>query len=199
MFKTTKKCCRKVTKSMESFSQLRELISSFKSQEDVSNNLLPAVSLISEVSKKFIDISSYKTDLSTNLVSISKQAKALQSRCENNLYECHLTNEELKNVQIPSVDLDGLDILDREEYLKENNLTEEQADLMPPNLFMKQRLKFELERYKSIKQQYHDANARSSELKAKLSQANKMFAPIMAKLKDMDEVITDFMEKQSHE
>ena len=180
------------------FVDLRNLIASFQNQEDVNSNLLQSMSLISQVSKNFIDISANKCELSTSLQSISKQAKALQTRCDNNLYECHVANEELKNVNIQQVDLDdpNLHILDREEFIRQNNMTEEQVSLMPPNQFNRQRLQFEIKRYQDIKKQYQNANSRSVELKAKLNQVNKLFAPIMTKLKDIDEVITDFLDKQ---
>ena len=184
-----------------SFVELRNLISSFESQDDVNNNLMQSMSLISQVSKNFIDISANKCNLTNSLLSISKQAKTLQMRCENNLYECHIGNEELKNVHIHHIDLNdpNLNILDKEEFIRLTNMTEEQVSLMSPNQFNKQRLQYEKQRFEKIKRQFQEANSRSVELKAKLSQVNKMFAPIMTKLKDIDEVITDFLDKQTKE
>ena len=157
--------------------------------------MLQVMALISEINKAYLDVSIERSRLSADLQKSAKKAKSLQLECESNLYECHILEEEVENVTIPVVDLSNLDILEREEYIKEAKISEEEAKLVPLNKFMKQRLDFEIKRYKKIKEHFQELTTRSNELKNRLSAANKLFAPIVTKLRTMEEDVNQFLEK----
>lgn len=177
------------------FAQLRELVAGLNSQEEFKSHLVEIVALISMINKMYIDVSFARNQTLLELQKVVKNVHAIHSTNDSYLYTCQIMAEDIQNIEIPPFNLDGLNIQPREEFMAAAGMTEEEAAKLHPDDFMKQQMQHEIKRYKELKQQCHELHAKSTELKAKLVNVNKLFAPIMTKICEMDEVLKNFKEK----
>lgn len=177
------------------FLDLRALVEGIESQEDAKARVQDAVSLISQVSFKYISISQERNQAQNELAKCAKHAHQIQERVDNYIYECETLAEEIDNICLPAFTLDGLDILSLDEFAKENKITEDALEKMSPNTLMKQRLNYEIERNARFKREFHEINAKLAETREKLSNVRKLFAPIVTKMNDMAASIASFKKR----
>lgn len=185
---------------MSSFDDLRQFVKSIESTEDAKAKLVPAVAKISKINELFLEISEKRNSILANVNSISsevhnkhREIDALISTCENSAHEI-IENQEKqqKRVDFRNVKFS----MPLEDFLKESKLTEEERNQMNETTLMKKQMEFEMSKINELKQQYQQEVTRSNELKRKLYAASRLYAPILMKLRELEEVVDNF--KKAH-
>ena len=177
------------------FSRFRDLISNINSQEELQSQYITVLANVTKVNKLFIDISIRKTELQDILNQTVSDSNNLQEKINTLLLQCDQEVDSIKylsSLQNQVLNFDNLNLLPLEEFYKEANLTEEEKASLTGSNLMKKQMEFELQRFQSLQEQYKLLQTRSNELKSKIFTANKLYAPIITKLKELDEVVNNF-------
>ena len=177
------------------FSDLRNFIENIDNQAEFADKYITILAKITEINKLFMNISIIKTDLGESLAEIITKSNDIQDKTTSLINECEYTVESIKyitdfNNQV--FNFENLNILPIDEFYKEANISEEEKAALTGTNLMKKQMEFELERFQTLKENYKTVSTRSNELKAKLFAANRLYAPIITKLRELDDVIGNF-------
>ena len=178
-----------------SFSILRNIIQNIDNQTELTNQYIGILAHIAEINSLFMNISIHKTELSDSLNELVSKSNSLQDHTTSLLSECDVVADDIQYMtefRDQVLNFDNLNILPIDEFYKEANISEEDRAALSTTTIMKRQMEFELEKYHTLKENYKKVSTRSSELKARLSAANRLYAPIIIKLRELDDVIGHF-------
>ena len=182
---------------MESpFTNLRSFVLGLNNQEDFANNYIQILAKITLINKYFIDISTIKTGLIDSINSFLNDSNNTQEKLNSLILQCEHTIQGIQYLSsAANVSIDGLNLTPIEDFYKEANISEEEKAMLSGNDLMRKQMEYELQKFNKLQENYQQVIARSTELKHKLFTANKLYAPIITKLKELNEVVVNFQKR----
>ena len=181
------------------FDKLRRSISNINSQEELKENMIPILAQITQINTLFLSISIKKTQILDSLKQISNNSQEIREKMQSLIIQCQDVNGlimAISQYQDKKCDLESLNLIPIDDFCEEANITMEERNAMTDSDLIRKQMEFEIEKFQKLKESYQFALTRSQELKSKLFTINRLYAPIITKLKELDQVVSNF--KKNH-
>ncbi|OHT11159.1 hypothetical protein TRFO_01060 [Tritrichomonas foetus] len=179
------------------FEQLRQLVLNLQSSEEANDQLIEAISLISEINHLYINISLKRDKVMTQLLETAERAKEKQVMCEELLHTCQLRADSNRSIIPNKVDIKDIKLPSIEEFQQQTGITDEELSRMTENEILYKRMDHEISKIPQIKEEFTLANSTRCELTEQLDKARKRYSPIISKMQKIYDEISGYIKKDN--